>query len=165
MITHLLLFACRDRHRRLWMVLDALTHRVHEHAPSHSWGCKVKWIRCDPRRLLVQTILQILRRCLFVIIHSILGTACLHICLHNLGAWRIILHSVDLRIRCAQDCLGRPSHWHGLGICYTLVSSETWIDWGWSSCWEGWHVVWIYEFTRNEFKQVAQSIVIFNKEL
>jgi hypothetical protein len=84
MIPHLLLFPCRDRHRRLWMVLDALTHRVHEHAASHSGGCKIEWVRCDPRRLLVETILQILRRCLLVIVHSILRTACLHIRLHNL---------------------------------------------------------------------------------
>jgi hypothetical protein len=68
------------------MVLDALTDRVHEHAASHSGGSKVEWVRCDPRRLLVQTILQILRRCLFVIVDSILRTACLHIRLHYLRA-------------------------------------------------------------------------------
>ena len=163
--TSLLLFSSGDWHGWLRMILNTFAHRVHQHAASHSWCCKVKRIGCDSRRLLVQTILQILWRILLVLIHSILRTASLNIRLNNLGAWRIILNSVDLWIGSAQDCLRRSSHWHCLRVSHTMVSSETWIYRRRSTGWEGWNVVWIYKFTRNEFKQVAQSIVIFNKEL
>jgi hypothetical protein len=165
MSTGLLLFASGYRHGRLWMILDALTHRVHQHAASHSWGRKVERISCYPRRLLVQTVLQVLWRGLFVVIHSILRAASLHIRFHYLRTWGIILNSVDLRVRSAQDCLGCPSHRHCLGVSHTLVSSKTWVDWRRSPSWEGRHVVWIHKFTWDEFKQMTQSVVIFNKQL
>lgn len=152
MSARLLLFPSGYRHGRLRMILDALTDRVHEHPPSDPWCSEVERISCDAWGLLVQTVLQVLRWSLFIVIHPILRTASLHIRLYYLRTWGVILNSVDLRVGSAQDCLGCPSHRHSLRVGHTLVTCETWVDWRWAACWEGRHVVWIYKFTRDEFK-------------
>ena len=152
MSTGLFLFASGYRHGRLWMILDALTDRVHEHPTSDPWCSEVERISCDAWGLLVQTVLQVLRWSLFIVIHPILRTTSLHIRLHYLRTWGVVLNSVDLRVGSAQDCLGCPSHRHSLRVSHTLITCETWVDWRWATSWEGRHVVWIYKFTWDEFK-------------